>query len=238
MERLTLIIPVYNEGEVILETLNEIHNKVKTTHIILIIYDTDDDSTLEVIKKSGQSLSNVRFVKNLYGKGALNAVKTGYHFVDTEYFLLIMADLADDISQVDHMVDLMDQGFDVVCGSRYVRGGHQIGGGLIKKTLSRAAGVSLHILTGIPTHDISNSFKMYNTKILQQITFESIAGFEILMELIVKAFLLGYRITEIPTTWKDRKAGDSRFNLFGWLEHYLRWYFYALKHTYLKRKYV
>lgn len=234
LEKLSLIIPVYNEGEVILDTLYEIHNKVKTKHVILIVFDSDNDTTLETIRNSGHDLSNIQFVKNLYGKGALNAVKTGYRSVNTDYFLLVMADLADDISQVDRMVSLLDQGFDVVCGSRYMRGGRQIGGGLIKKTLSRAAGVSLHVLTGIPTHDITNSFKMYKTSILDKVTFESTAGFEILMELIVKAHLLGYKITEIPSTWKDRKAGDSRFNLSGWIKHYIRWYLYAIKHTYVK----
>ncbi len=53
MERLSLIIPVYNESDVILDTLLEIQRRVKTKHVILIIYDTDDDTTLDTIRNSG-----------------------------------------------------------------------------------------------------------------------------------------------------------------------------------------
>jgi hypothetical protein len=60
-------------------------------------------------------------------------------------------------------------------------------------------------------------------------TIESHGGFELNLELTVKAFLGGYRITEVPSTWRDRTAGQSRFQLWKWLPRYLYWYFYAFR---------
>ena len=64
---------------------------------------------------------------------------------------------------------------------------------------------------------------------LDAITIESEAGFEINLEITVKAFLKGYRITEVPSTWRNRVQGKSRFNIWGWLPRYLKWYFYAFQ---------
>lgn len=140
-----------------------------------------------------------------------------------------MADLSDSLEIVDDMYQKILEGYDVVCGSRYMKGGKQIGGPLLKGLMSRTAGISLHLLTGINTHDISNSFKMYSRKLLNNITIESNGGFELGMEIAVKAYSMGYKITEIPSTWRDRSNGESRFKLFQWLPKYLHWYFYALK---------
>ena len=73
-----------------------------------------------------------------------------------------MADLSDDLNDINAMYQLIEKrDFDVVCGSRYMRGGRQIGGPPLKSLISRTAGLSLHFLTGIPTHDATNNFKMY-----------------------------------------------------------------------------
>jgi hypothetical protein len=133
------------------------------------------------------------------------------------------------------MLELVEQGADVVCGSRYMKGGRQIGGPLLKGLLSRAAGVSLHYLAGLPTRDATNSFKMYRTKFLQGLRFESSGGFEIGMEAVVKAYVCGGRVAELPSTWTDRVAGESRFRLWNWLPNYLRWYFYAFRGRFRRR---
>jgi len=70
---------------------------------------------------------------------------------------------------------------------------------------------------------------MYRKCVLAEIGIESRGEFEIGMEIVVKAFLKGYKITEVPSTWQDRTAGKSRFKLLKWLPRYIRWYLYALK---------
>ena len=143
--------------------------------------------------------------------------------------VVVMADLSDEISKIDEMFTKISRGYDIVCGSRYIRGGEQIGGPGFKKMLSRMAGISLHYITGIPTHDVSNSFKMYTKKVLNDIEIESHGGFEIGMEITVKSFFKGYKITEIPTVWRDRSAGESKFRLWKWLPEYMHWYLFAVK---------
>jgi hypothetical protein len=125
---------------------------------------------------------------------------------------------------IDSMFALAKSGADVVAGSRYMRGGRQLGGPLLKRSMSRAAGLSLHWLSGIPIHDATSNFRMYSKRLLDQVTIESDGGFELGIELTVKAHLLGMRVAEVPTTWRDRTAGESRFQLWRWLPRYLRWY--------------
>ncbi|HBM15735.1 MAG TPA: glycosyl transferase family 2 [Lentisphaeria bacterium] len=228
--KIDIIIPVFNEKDVIVSTLEEVESKVKTTHEIFIVYDFDEDNTLPVVKKYIEDTKklNIKLLRNNYGRGVVNALKKGFDTTESLAALVVMGDLSDDLSVVDKMFEKIQEGYDIVCGSRYMKGGRQIGGPLFKGFLSRMAGLSLHWITGIPTHDISNSFKMYRTSNLKSLVIESTGGFEIALEVLVKTFVKGGMITEIPSTWKDRVAGKSNFKLFKWLPKYLKWYFYAM----------
>lgn len=228
---LNIVIPVYNEKDNIKKLFDEIKQNISISISVFIIYDFDEDNTLEEVNKIKNLYDfNINLLKNNYGKGALNAIKTGLYIDKNNPVLVIMADLSDSLEIVDSMYKkITEEGYDLVCGSRYMKGGKQIGGPFFKGLMSRTAGISLHILTGINTHDISNSFKMYSRQLLDNITIESNGGFELGMEIAVKAYSMGYKITEIPSTWRDRSNGESRFKLFLWLPKYLHWYFYALK---------
>jgi dolichol-phosphate mannosyltransferase len=224
---LGIVIPVYNEAANIGRTLEAIQELVTTPYVVYIVYDFDEDNTLPVAKGYQDRGYNIQFLKNPV-RGCLNAIKTGLANAETDFLLVTMADMSDDYSVVDHMCRLMMNGFDLVCGSRYMKGGRQIGGPLVKKTLSRIAGVSLHYLSGIPTHDVTNSFKLYRKSMVDSISIESDGGFEIGMEITVKAHFSGYRVTETPCAWTDRAAGESRFKIMQWLPKYLKWYFFAV----------
>lgn len=234
---INIVIPVYNEGENISRTLSEISTKIRTSTQIYAVYDMDEDTTIPAIKDylSKNHQVNISLVKNKYGRGALNAIKTGFERVRDGIVLVVMADLSDDLSNVDEMLNKINQGYDLVCGSRYMKGGRQIGGPWLKKTLSRIAGVSLYYLAGLPTHDVTNSFKMYTKQLLNRISIESNGGFELGMEIVIKAFIRGYKITEVPCIWSDRSAGKSRFKLWQWLPNYLHWYWLAITSRYHKR---
>jgi hypothetical protein len=127
--------------------------------------------------------------------------------------LISMADGSDEPHVVDPMVALARDGADVVAASRYMRRGRQIGGPLLKRLMSRAAGLSLHWVAGVPTHDPTNNFKLYRRSFLDATPIESTAGFELALELTVKATLAGRRVAEVPTTWRDRTAGQSNYQL-------------------------
>ncbi|MDR2174653.1 MAG: glycosyltransferase [Synergistaceae bacterium] len=232
-----MVVPVYNEGEAIKKLFDEVHEKVKVKLRILVVYDFEGDSTVDVVRRiSGKYRFPIELVKNDYGRGALNAIKTGIARSSTGAVLVTMADLSDDLSCVDEMYAMVESGYDLVCASRYMRGGRQIGGPLLKKTLSRIAGISLHCLSGIPTHDVTNSFKMYARRVIDNFKIESNGGFELGMELTIKAFIDGYKVGEIPATWRDRAEGTSNFKMWSWIPRYLYWYFFCLKHVWSLQK--
>lgn len=230
---LVLVMPVYREQENIAAALAEIEAKVMTRHETVVVYDDEDDPTLPVLAGLMPRYPTVRTLKNDVGPGALNAIKAGFFACPRESaVLVVMADLADDLAAVDRMYELIASGaWDLVSGSRYMARGKRLGGSALKGSLSRWAGLSLHAFAGLPTRDATNTFRMYRGSLLREIAIESRGGFELSLELTVKAFLRGYRVTEVPSVWRERTAGESRFKLVAWLPSYLRWYLLAMRHA-------
>lgn len=225
--RVSIVMPVYNEGKVISQTIKRIHESVKTPFELLIVYDMDEDTTVPAVKKIQSKFKGAKLVKNIYGRGALNAIKTGFTKSSGDAVCVMMADLTDDPKTLNEMMKKFDQDYDVISGSRYMPGGKQIGGPFLKQLMSKTAGISLHYLTGIPTFDPTNSFRLYSKKFLQKTKIESNGGFELGIELTVKAYFKGYKVGEVPTTW-SYLSKESRFLLKKWLPKYLKWYFWAI----------
>jgi len=227
---LTIVIPVYNEGANFRALWSELASGITTPFTALVVYDFDADNTVPVAQEiiaAGET--RLKLLKNAHGGGVTNAIKTGLEAVESGPVLVTMADLSDELTTVDRMYQLYLAGFDLVCGSRYMKGGQLIGGPFLKQLMSRTSGLTLCWFRGIPTHDATNSFKLYDAAMVRDLKIESVAGFELGLELTVKAFLNGYRIAEIPSVWRDRTAGTSRFRVLHWLPHYLKWYFYAFQ---------
>ncbi len=221
--------PVYNEGENVVPTLRGVVERTRTRPLeVLVVHDFDKDTTVPVVKRLQLEMPELRLHRNNIGRGVLNALKSGLAAAKAPYVLVTMGDGSDDPGDIDAMYALALGGADVVAGSRYMRGGHQVGGPLLKRTMSRVAGLSLRWLGGLPIHDATSNFRMYSKRLLQQVTIESGGGFELGIELTVKAYALGMRVAEVPTTWRDRTAGQSRFQLWKWLPRYLRWYWVGI----------
>jgi dolichol-phosphate mannosyltransferase len=230
MSRLSIVIPVYNEGANFRSLWKELTAWLHADFTACVVYDFDEDDTVPVVKEIiADGEARLRAVKNRGGRGVVPAIMTGFDVAPDGPVLVVMADLSDDLAKVDRMLAVYDQGYHLVAGSRYMRGGRLIGGPFFKQMLSRMAGTSLFWFRGLPTHDATNAFKIYDRAMVQSFSVESRGGFELNLELTVKAFLAGYRITEIPATWRDRTNGQSRFRLWKWLPLYLRWYFYAFR---------
>jgi len=201
---------------------------VERTHMrpleVLVVHDFDEDTTVPVVKRLQAEMPELRLHRNTLGRGVLNARKYGLRSARAQYVVITMGDGSDDAGDIDAMYGLAQAGADVVAGSRYMRGGRQLGGPLLKRTLSRTAGLSLHWIGGVPTHDATSNFRLYSKRLLNQVVIESQGGFELGLELTVKAYRLGLRVAEVPTTWRDRTARQSRFKLWQWLPRYLHWY--------------
>jgi len=221
---LAIILPVYNEGEAVEPVLRGLAATVRTPHEVVVVYDFDADTTVPVIQRLATEIPGLRGLRNDLGRGVLNAMKAGIAATSAPYVLISMADGSDEPQVVDPMVALAKGGADVVAASRYMRGGHQIGGPLLKRVMSRVAGLTLHWFARVPTHDPTSNFKLYSRRFIDSVTIESTAGFELALELTVKATRAGRRVAEVPTTWRDRTSGQSNFKLRKWLPHYLHWY--------------
>ncbi len=239
--KLSIIIPVYHEEDNIVRAIDGIRKAVKTSpYEILIVYDAKDDPTYEVVRRHSakHNLKQVRLVQNSVGsgRGFLNALKTGFVKARGEAVLVMMADLCDDPKDIDKMYGVFIEGADIVCASRYMKGGSQIGSPLLKRSLSRVGGVSLYYLRRMPIHDITNNFKLYRRAVLDHITLGETGGFEVAMEITLKAHRLGYAIVEIPTTWRDREAGEAKFNLRKMLPRYSKLYALAFRPGIKSRK--
>ncbi len=220
----SLVVPVFNEADNIVPFLRDVEREVREPHEILIVYDFPEDSTLPALTAMQPPCTAVRLVHNTLGRGVLNALKAGFQASRGDVIVVMMADRSDEPRDVAALTRLVRDGADVAAGSRDVRGGRQEGGPWLKRTLSRLAGVSLHICAGLPIHDATNNFRAYSRRVVEQIPIEGEASFALALELTLKAHWRGWRVAEAPTTWRDRTAGQSRFRLWAWMPHYLRWY--------------
>ncbi|GHT35900.1 polyprenol phosphate mannosyl transferase 1 (Ppm1) [Planctomycetales bacterium] len=224
----SILVPVYNEAENIRTVLSSLSEALKNEpHEIIIVYDFDEDNTLPAVRSMPDCPSSVRLVKNDFGAGVVNALKKGFAAANGDTVVTMMADLSDNPQDIPAMLEKCRNGAAVVAGSRYMKDGKQLCKKSLKSFLSRTAGLSLHYIAGVKTHDATNNFRAYRADFLRSVNVESESGFEVALELTVKAHNAGLRIDEVPTVWQDRTAGKARFRLMKWLPAYLRWYLAA-----------
>lgn len=225
--RVSIVIPVYNEGEEIIPVVFRITELVEMSNEVLIVHDTPDDTTVPVITTLAEKHPNVRGLLNTYGRGPANAIKFGIDSASAPVVVVTMADGCDDPSQIDTLARLVERGVVVAAASRYVRSGQQVGGPFMKGLISRVAGLSLYWFARVGTRDATNSFKAYSAPFIKDVGIESDQGFEIGIELVAKARRRRLPVAEIPTIWLDRTFGVSNFKLWTWLPRYLKWYAHA-----------
>jgi glycosyltransferase involved in cell wall biosynthesis len=231
---LSVIIPVYREGEAARSVIDAVATRLRMSHEILVVHDEASDSTVPVVEAIRRRHPAVRPLLNTLGRGPALALRAGFAAARGEAVVVTMADASDDPDDIPRMYAKLREGFDLVAASRYMPGGRQEGGPWLKGLLSAAAGRSLHRLAGLPVSDATSAFRMYRRAMLEALPLESRHGFELGLEITVKAFLAGYRLTEIPTVWRDRRHGTSNFRLLRWLPRYLRWYWLALSRGILR----
>jgi glycosyltransferase involved in cell wall biosynthesis len=223
----SVVIPVYNEGKRIVDCLDLIFQNVAFDCEVLVVFDSPDDTTVPYLEMYSGTDPRVIPVRNLYGTGPAKAIRSGIDRASADVVVVTMADKSDDPRQIEHLVRLVEERAVVAAASRYMPGGRQVGGPLLKGILSRFAGISLNVLARVGTRDATNSFKAYSTDFLRSVGIESDSGFEIGIELVAKARRMRLPVAEIPTTWVDRTEGQSNFRLSSWIPRYLRWYLFA-----------
>ena len=173
---LSVIIPAHNEEDCIGETLDglcEVLDRESMDYEVIVVNDHSTDGTEDVVRRFGEQHPNVRVVNNEGKRGFSNALKVGYTAAGDGAIVTMMADLCDDPQTLAPMYAKIVEGFDVVCGSRYMPGGGKHDeDSEVKGMFSRFVGLSLRRLVGVPTHDATNAFKMYRSEVLKSITIE------------------------------------------------------------------
>jgi len=223
--RVSVVIPAYNEGSDIIPVLDRLLESVTLPCEVVVVVDFPEDTTIPVLEKyAGYMQPTFRTVINEYGRGPANAIRYGIDVAAAGVAVVTMADGSDDPRQIDELARLVERGVVVAAASRYMPAGQQVGGPVLKRTLSRLAGRTLYTFARIGIRDATNSFKAYSTDFVREVGIDSRSGFEIGLELTAKARRLRRPVAEIPTIWLDRQLGKSNFDLMKWLPRYLYWY--------------
>ena len=157
---------------------------------------------------------------------------TGFERSTAPAAMVIPADDDYNAARIDAIFEEFTHGSEIVCGSRFMRGGcMKVAGGLRRRSF--ASRFALYHAARLPTHDPSNGLRLFSRRVLDTIPIESTVGFAYSLELLVKSHRLGWKIDESPLHWYERKPGQSRFRVMKWLPQYLKWFGYAFATTYL-----
>src|SRR5258708_5436178 len=161
--QLDIVIPVYNEGANIIRTLQSLADHVRARYRVLICYDFEEDDTLSAVRGHG-GFANLEFVRNS-GRGAHQAVMTGFQHSSAPFILVYPADDDYNSGIVDVMLQKARQGNDIVCASRFIPGGSMVGCPWLKAVLVRGSAFTLYQFARIPTHDSSNAFRLFSRRL-------------------------------------------------------------------------
>lgn len=225
----SVVIPVYNEGKLIILTLKNIIHSLKKNYEILICYDFDEDDTLEVTRDQfNHYITNqtIRLIKNK-SNGPHAAVMQGILKSKGCYIIVIPADDSVNSKKLHKLVNIAEQGFDIVCPSRFIKGGMMKGAPFLKSFINRFVNTTLKTL-GMPTADATNGFRLFSKKVVKSIEINSSQGFIYSIEYLIKAYDRNFRIAEFPSLWIERNKGKSKFNLGKWCFPYLKYFIYGV----------
>ena len=146
---LDILIPVYNEDEIIIGTIKNILSVVKSDYRILICYDYEEDPTLKIIKKNFPNNAKILFIKN-FSRGFNAAIISGFRNSLAQATIIFMADDHINHNIIDLCYEKFNEGYDVVCPSRFIKGGKMIGNPILKALLTRLVSFFLYHFTSFP----------------------------------------------------------------------------------------
>jgi dolichol-phosphate mannosyltransferase len=230
-DRLSIILPVYNEAESLKVMVKILEATVEIPHEILVIYDFPEDNSVAAVKGLQAKFSNIHLVFNDFGRGASNAVKKGISVSTGDIILITLVDEVFPIAAIQDMLALIiNEGCDFVSCTRYALGGKRLGGSLIGGILSRIANKMFRVISGCVLTDATTGIKMTRKSVFDKVNIEAEVGWAFAFEISIKAQLLGLRIGEVPVVAVDRLfGGSSTFRLGAWAREYMKWFIWGAK---------
>ena len=232
---LSVVIPAHNEEGCICSTVEHLHLELRlrnVPHEIIVVDDGSTDSTWRKTLDLCEHIPTLKPVQNHGEHGFGRAVARGFDCMIGDAAVVMMADESDDCRDVVRYWDLLNNGWDAVFGSRFIKGGGVIDYPWPKRRLNRMANFLIRLMFGIKLNDTTNAFKAYRAAAIEGCRPLLSPHFNLTVELPLKTIVRGYSWTVIPITWRNRRVGTSKLAvkemgsrylficLYVWLEKY------------------
>lgn len=235
LARLSVVIPARNEEACIASTIEHLHLELRLQgipHEIVVVDDGSTDGTWRILEALGERIPALTAVRNGGAHGFGRAVVCGLDHMAGDAAVVMMADESDDCRDVVRYWQLLNEGWDCVFGSRFVKGGGVIDYPWLKLRINRLANLFIRLMFNIRLNDTTNAFKAYRRAVIDGCRPLIAPHFNLTVELPLKAIVRGYSWTVIPITWRNRRAGETKLKikemgsrylficLYVWLEKY------------------
>ncbi len=214
--KLSVVMPAYNEEGSITETVSKLYETLSKHHIdheIVVVNDNSKDNTEKILSGLQTKIPTLTFYTNAGPNGFGYAVRYGLERFKGDCVAVMMADLSDDPEDLIRFYNKMQEGFDCVFGSRWIKGGKVIDYPWLKKIINRIANSIVRIFMGIRYNDTTNAFKLYRKEVIAGVKPFLSPHFNLTLELPLKAIIRGYSYTVIPNSWTNRKYGESKLKI-------------------------
>jgi len=235
LELLSVVIPARDEQGCVASTVEHLHTELRirtVPHEIVVVDDGSTDRTWEIVQNLQRRIPNLVPTQNPAPHGFGRAVARGLAAMKGDAVVIMMADESDDCRDVVRYWDKLNEGYDCVFGSRFIKGGGVIDYPKIKLFLNRLANYFLKVLFRIKLNDTTNAFKAYRREVIEGCQPLIAPHFNITVEIPLKAIVRGFTWTTIPITWRNRRNGTAKLKikemgsrylficLYVWLEKY------------------
>jgi len=216
LKTLSVVIPARDEEGCIAAAVEHLHLELRLNrvpHEIVVVDDGSSDRTWAILQELTGRISELRPLRNEGQHGFGRAVVCGIDAASGDALVIMMADESDDCRDVVRYWNLLNEGWDCVFGSRFVRGGGTIDYPWLKLVLNRCANLFIRLLFGIHLNDTTNAFKAYRKTALDGCRPFLAPHFNLTVELPLKSIVRGYAWTVIPITWKNRRTGTAKLKI-------------------------
>jgi len=213
---LTVVIPARDEEACIASTVEHLHVELRLNnvrHEIIVVDDGSVDRTWEIVNEIKCRIPVVKPVQSPAPHGFGRAIVAGLDEMKGDAVVLMMADESDDCRDVVRYWETLQQGYECVFGSRFIKGGRAIDYPKLKLLLNRCANLFLKIIFNIPLNDTTNAFKAYRSDVIAGCRPLISPHFNITVELPLKAIVRGYSWATIPITWRSRRTGIPKLKI-------------------------
>jgi dolichol-phosphate mannosyltransferase len=214
--KLSLIIPAHNEEEALgptVRTLAETLSREQIPFEIVVVNDHSSDGTEAVLATLVREIPGLRYVNNAKPGGFGYAIRTGLEAYEGDAACIVMADASDDPKDVVTYYRKLEEGYECVFGSRFLRGSRVVHYPRHKLILNRLANRFVKSLFHLRLNDTTNAFKAYRREVIEGIQPFLSAHFNITVELPLKAIVRGYTYATVPINWYNRTSGVSKLKI-------------------------